>query len=222
MFRANAWATRLVMPTLRFPLDPGGPPRVELTWRGIFKDVRVVVDGRELGTFPNKAALERGQTFDLGEGDTLRVAFDSAFGSQGLKVSRNGEPLSGSAGDPATRLKTAVGLVYFVAGLNVVLGLIAAVVESGFLTRIGVGWGSVVEGALYGVLGWFASRRHRWALVVAVALFAIDGIVSVAASMGAGGPPPVGGLVARVFFIFPMIRGIPAITKIQSADSATR
>ncbi|MBX3189681.1 MAG: hypothetical protein KF819_21835 [Labilithrix sp.] len=195
---------------------------MELTWRGIFKDVRVVVDGKELGSFPNKAALERGQTFDLGEGDELRVAYDSTFGSQGLNVSRNGKPLSGSADDPATRLKTAVGMVYFVAGLNVVLGLIAVVVESELLARIGVGWGSAVEGALYAVLGWFASRRHTWALVVAVALFAIDGIFSVTASIGAGASPPVGGLVARVFFILPMIRGIPAIKKLKNADSATR
>jgi hypothetical protein len=150
------------------------------------------------------------------------VAYDKSFGSQGLNVSRNGKPLSGSADDPATRLKTAAGLVYFVAGLNVVLGLIAVVAESGFLARMGVGWGSVVEGALYGVLGWFASRRHTWALVVAVVLFAIDGIVSVAVGVGAGGPPPVGGLIARVFFILPMIRGIPAIAKLKSADSAAR
>jgi hypothetical protein len=32
----------------------------------------------------------------------------------------------------------------------------------------------------------------------------------------------VGSLIARVFFILPMIRGIPAITKLKGADSATR
>ncbi|MBS2014602.1 MAG: hypothetical protein JST00_17070 [Deltaproteobacteria bacterium] len=28
-----------------------------------------MVDGKEIGSFPNKAALERGQAFDLGEDD---------------------------------------------------------------------------------------------------------------------------------------------------------
>ena len=180
--------------------------------------MRVTVDGRELGTFPNKAAIEQGRTFDLGQGDTLSVRFERAFGSQDLIVSRNGKPLPGSGDDPATRLKAAVGVVYFVAGLNVVLGLLVALAEIEFLAKIGLGWGSVGEGALYGLLGFFASRRHKWALIVATVLFAIDGVFTVVGGLGTGGPPPIGAVVARLFLILPMIRGIPAIAKIKQAE----
>jgi hypothetical protein len=37
----------------------------------------------------------------------------------------NGQPIPGSASDPQTKVKNAYGMVYFVAGLNLVLGLVS-------------------------------------------------------------------------------------------------
>ena len=62
-------------------------------------------------------------------------------------------------------------MIYFVAGFNVLLGLVAAAFNVQFLQSIGVGLGSVLVGAIYGALGYFVKEKRsirrprvsRWA-----------------------------------------------------------
>ncbi len=132
-----------------------------------------------------------------------------------LHLVRDGEPIPGSAGDPATRHAAAWGMVAVIAGLNVALGLLVELFDIGFLRAIGVGWGSVVSGLVYGVLAFFVRRRSLVALALAIGLFVLDGAFMLVAAARAGGSPPVGGLVARIFFLIPMLRGLGAIRELR-------
>ena len=210
------------MPTKTFALDKGGPERLELEWQGNFKNVEVRLDGVLLGSFENAKELKAGGTYPLEDGSTLEVKLATTALFPELTLTRNGVALPGSAADPEQRVKAAAGMIYFVAGFNVLLGLVAAAFNVQFLQSIGVGLGSVLEGAIYGGLGYFVGQRSTFALGLAVGLFVIDGILLLVGSGSGSAPPPVGGLVARVFFLVPMVMGFPALRALKDEDARAR
>ncbi len=67
------------MTTKRYALEPGGAPRLELTWRYGFKDLIVKVDGLEVGRVADPAELKLGRNFALADGSTLRVQLNAKF-----------------------------------------------------------------------------------------------------------------------------------------------
>lgn len=79
-----------------------------------------------------------GQRFRLADGSSLEVQLKRTLFSTDLRVSRNGIPLPGSAGDPATGWKNAYGLMYFIGGLNILIGLLA-MFGVAFLLDLGIG-----------------------------------------------------------------------------------
>ena len=209
------------MPTKKFAFDKGGPERLELEWQGNFKNLEVRLDGAILGSFENAKELKAGGTYPLEDGSTLEVKLATTALFPELTLTRNGRALPGSATDPAQRVKAAAGMIFFVAGFNVLLGLVAAAFNVQFLQSIGVGMGSVLEGAIYGGLGYFVGQRSIVALGLAVGLFVIDGILLLASGSGSA-PPPVGGLVARFFFLVPMVMGFPALRALKEEDARAR
>ncbi|MCA9655036.1 MAG: hypothetical protein H6712_27400 [Myxococcales bacterium] len=192
------------MPKKSFPLGPGS--NVELEWRGIWKDFTVRVDGRELGRMQGQKEVTRGGSWQLDDGSTLEVKLDTGIGGGGLNVRRNGVPLAGSAADPQTALKSAAGIVLFIAGLNAVLGLAAELGEVEFLLGLGLGWPSVIFGVVLGGLGIATLRGSVMALWVAIVLFIVDSALGIFAMMEAGGTPATSGLVVRVFIIIAMVK----------------
>jgi hypothetical protein len=204
------------MPTRKFALEPGGAPRVTVTWAWMWKNLTVSLDDKLLGTVPNAAALKAGQDLPLGDGSTLHVRLHQGFGNSGLSLKRNGVALPGTLEDPVERVKLASGILYFVAGLNTLLGLVAVLFEVTALLDLGLGWLSVVQGALYAGLGWLVRNRlSKLALGLGVGLFALDGLATAWFAVDAGGTPPVGGLVLRVFFILRMVGAFPALRELE-------
>jgi len=198
------------MPSRKFKLEAGGPERIELRWSGLFNNTEVLFDGGVVGAIPDKAALKAGQRLALPDGSELWVQLEEKFGGGGLAVLRNGAPVPGSDTDPATLVKNAAGIVYFIAGLNLVLGVVAmAGVE--LLQRIGVGVYNVAFGALYLLLGFFTGRRSRLALGLAMGIFLVDGVLGIAASAASGHTPGAGGIGMRVVLLFAMARSFQAM-----------
>jgi hypothetical protein len=202
------------LPDKAFALEPGGTPRLAVSWRGAFKDLSVSLDGQPAASFDDSRELKEAQRIALHDGSTLEVQVASPFLFPELRLTRDGEPLPGSSGDPATRHAAAWQMVAAVAGLNVVVGLLVEATGADFLRGIGAGWPSVFAGLVYGLLAWLVRGRSIVALGVAVALFVLDGVFVLASATQAGGTPPVGGLVARVFFLIPMLRGFPALREL--------
>ena len=192
------------MPKKSHPLGPGST--VELEWRGMWKDFTVRVDGRELGRMEGQRQLSQGASWKLDDGAMLEVKLDTGIGGGGLKVSRNGVPLPGTAADPKTALKSAAGVVFFIAGLNLVLGLVAELGQVEMLLAIGLGWIAVAIGVVFAGLGFATLRGSLVALWIAIVLFGIDALLGIYATIEAGGTPPIGGLVFRVFLIVAMVK----------------
>ena len=204
------------MPKQSFALEAGGEKRLEVSWKGLYKDVTVSLDGNSVGVIPNQKALSAGQEFRLIDGSTIKVQLVSKLMSTELQVLRNGQPLPGSSSDPQTRLKTAYGMVYFVAGLNLVLGFVSFLFNVEFLQQIGIGFGSIIFGLVFLVLGFFVQRKSAVALILAIVIFALDGILGVFLAASQGYNPGAGGIIARIFLLIPMVQGVGAIKALKS------
>ncbi len=189
---------------------------LELSWKGMYKNVTVSLDGSQVGVIPDLKALSAGQEFRLIDGSTIKVQLVNKFMSPELQVTRNGLPLPGSSSDPQTRLKNAYLMVYFIAGLNLVLGFISALFNVEFLQSIGIGSFSIIYGLVFLVLGFFVQRRSAVALILAIVLFALDGILGFVLAVAGGTNPGTAGMVARIFLLIPMVQGIGAIKALKS------
>ncbi len=201
------------MPKKVLTLD--APNDLVLEWRGLFKTMTVTLAWRELTTFADKRSLEAGRGIPLPSGGELWVQLEKKFAGPELVVKRDGVPVKGSATDPEVQIAAAYGVMFFIAALNIGLGLAAQLGNVGFLQRLGLGWASVGFGALFvllGVLVWKA--RSRIALVLGIVIFAIDGVLGIYYAMQQLGPhqsPPMGGIIMRVFLLLPMINGVKAL-----------
>lgn len=193
------------MPSKSYPLGQGST--VNLRWRGIWKDFVVSVDGYELGRMNGQREVANGGRWSLADGSTLEVKLQTGFGGGGLNISRNGVPLSGSVSDPKTAMKSAAGIVFFIAGLNTVLGLVAELGQVQLLLELGLGWTAVAFGVVFAGLGFATLRGSVVALWIAIVLFGADALLGLVES---GGQPAVGGLVFRVFLIVAMVKSAMA------------
>jgi hypothetical protein len=184
---------------------------VEATWGLRWRDTRIKVDGAEIGTVPTQAELKQGRTFQLPDGSQLTVKLGRQYLSPALQLTRDGRPLPGSGSDPASRLSLAYGIIFFVGAINIILGIAAVAADIDVLKRLGLGYATMVLGLIYLVLGYFVRRRSTVALVIAIALFAVDTVL--AAALGA-----IGAVVARVFFLIVMFGGFSAIRELKQAN----
>jgi len=202
------------VPTRKYALERGGPQRLEISWKGNWKNLTVRLDGEEIGSIADRKELKAGREFSLPDGSTLKMQLTGTFNPQ-LQILRNGEPLPGSASDPVQKLKTAYMTIFFVAGLNIVIGLGAALLQIAVLQQQGFGWGTVIVGCVYLALGFFVVRRSLVALVITLALFALDTILSMVLIAQQGGSPSVVMLILRITFLSMMAQGYGAIRTLK-------
>ena len=208
------------MPTKRYSLRRGEPPRLEIRWTQWgrwWKDLTVRLDGAEVGTVATGKELQAGASFALPDGSNLQVRQAWRYLALELQVLRDGRPVPGSATDPAAQVRRAAQCVFAIAGMSIVLGLLAEGLHWEAMRAFGVGYASAVYGSIFLVLGCFVWRGSFAALLTAVILQALDGVVALAASPTTGRPPS--GLILRVFFLMVMIRGLGAIRALKREEA---
>ena len=205
------------MPTKSYYLDEARTTLVQLKWGLFFRNVEVFYQGQSLGVVPSTDALRQGYAFALPTGQQLEVRLQRSQGLQEVALLLDGQPVPGSATHPRERLKQAWYTLLFIGGLNVVLGLVAALGQVEVLLGIGLGWGSIFEGLFYLGLGWWGySRQAPVAFGVALALFVLDGLFMLGSSIAAGGYPGIGGLFMRFFLGVFLYRGMQAARQLRA------
>ncbi|GAB4172944.1 MAG: hypothetical protein Fur005_34780 [Roseiflexaceae bacterium] len=202
------------MPKQEYSIVPNGPKRITLEWQGFGREVMVRFDGQTLGMLRGQEELNAGQQFALPDGSALQVQLVRTWFSAELRVLRNGKPVPGSPSDPITRWRTAFAIVCVLAGLNVVLGLIAEFFRVESLLNAGIGTITMFYGLIYLMLAFFVQRRSLVALVLATAFFALDSIVGIALGIADGQAPGLAGILVRFFILVPLIQGVIALREI--------
>ena len=207
------------MPSQSFAFEPNGPKRLTLSWGAFWKNFTVAVDGQQVAEV-SPAELKAGKDVALPDGSTLRVHLKQGFGNAGLELTRNGQPLPGAVNDPASMVKNAAYLLYFLAALNAVVGAAAVAFHVKVLENIVIGVGNIIFGFIFAVAGFFTMRRSLVALILAMALYAVDGVASLVMAAEAAGRPGVGGIFVRVFFLIILARGVTGIRALKAKQAA--
>ncbi|QDE90924.1 hypothetical protein BHS06_19215 [Myxococcus xanthus] len=207
------------MGSKKLALEAGGPHRLELSWGWGWKQFTVTLDGKVVGTLDGGTAeLKRGVFFKLPDGSSLNVLLQSGVFRTALAVSRDGEALPGSDTDPAQQVKSAANLLYFLAGLNTLLGVIALLVESEVLEAAGMGLGSILFGLVVAVLGFFTYRGTRVAPILAGILYIADALFTVVDTLSGGGRPPIFALIIRAYIVITLFTAAKAAAELRRRE----
>ncbi len=235
------------MPKRKYALERSGDKSLEISWEGHWKNTQVRLNGNLIGAVPNKEELSAGQVFQLPDGSALKVQLaNSRRGGGGdlgrstgpLQVLRNDKPLPGSSSDPAAKLAQSFGIIYFIAGLNIVLGFIALILQVEFLKTLGFGIISVAIGFIFLVLGFFTQRRSLIALIIALIIFSLDtvlvlysvpalfsgfntGNLALIGGILMGIAPLIGWIIIRIGFLMGMGQGVGAINELKKETPPT-
>ncbi|QDE83811.1 hypothetical protein [Myxococcus xanthus] len=207
------------MGSKKLALEAGGPPRLELSWGWGWKRFTVTLDGKVVGTLDGGASeLRRGVFFKLPDGSTLNVLLQSGFFRTSLAVVRDGEAVPGTDTDPAQQVKRAANLLYFLAGLNTLIGVVAMVGQSDILEAAGMGLGSILFSLPIAVLGFFTHRGTRVAPILAGILFTADGLFSVVNSLTEGGRFPIFALIVRAYIVTALFTAAKAAGELRRRE----
>jgi hypothetical protein len=211
----------MVMPTKKFSLERGGPKRLEVSWKMMWRDIRIRLDGAEIGSIKNQKELTEGRDFTLPDGSKLNVklALRGSFITYRyeLQLLRDCKPLPESDSDPNQRLASSYNLVFFIGGLNILLGFIAIIFNTTFLVELGIGFFSILFGCVFLILGLFIkNRRSAFALGIAVTIMILDTLLVL--PLSGSGSGAVGGMVGRLLFLGLMTRGFGAIRELKEED----
>lgn len=207
------------MPTQQYATERNGPKNLEVSWSGFWKDFTVKFEGKEAGVWTKDELNAGSKEVKLSDGSTFKAHLRRVGMGQELALLRNGQPLPGSSADPATLVKTASGILYFLAGLNALVGLAAVVGRVQFLLELGVGFEAIILGGILGVLGFFTMQRSQVALGIAMAIYALDGVLGVVASASSG-RMPAGGVVMHILFLTALWRGFKAMGELKAQQAA--
>lgn len=190
-----------------------------VAWKAFFANTTVTLDGQPIGGFQTKKEFQQGGQWPLPDGRRLGVQLVQHGLGPVVSITLDGQPLAGSGTHPETQLKAAAGIVFFVGGLTVVLGLLAELAQVEFLQRLGMGWIAVAIGATFLGLGFGVMKRSMAALIVAVALYSVDILLTLVAMADRPGGP-VAGIVVKVFLLIGMCQGFGAIRELEAAPKA--
>ena len=113
-----------------------------------------------------------------------------------------------------SRVRNASVALYIVGGLTVLLGLTAELARVNLLLQLfGSGWAVAAEGLVLIVLGYFTMRGSLVALGIAIALYAVDAILSLVT----GG---ISGVWIRALVLFFLIQGFTALRELKRRQTA--
>ncbi len=205
------------MPKQNYKLSATDPRKITIEWSGLWKNMRLSIDGEELGTIPDSNALKAGRAFAVPGGGQLDVKLLTGLQAR-LELRYNGVALPGSAADPQTMLNLARGVIWFMGGLTLLAGLVAELGQVEFLLRLGMNWISVLVGVVMVALGYFVGKRSAAALGVACGLVIFDAVMTLVMAAESGGRSGMGGLGMRIFFLIAMFKGFGAIKELRARD----
>ncbi len=203
------------MPRHAYAFEPNGTKRLELSWGLFWKNFTISLDGQQVATL-QPADVKQGHEVPLPDGTTLRVQLKRGFANAGLEVLRNGQPLPGTSTDPATQVKTAGYVLYFLGAVHSLVGAVALAFDVRILLKLGFGLSTIGFGFVFALSGFFTLKRSQAALITGITLYALDYVVGLVWSLAAGGRPSLGGIGVRILFIVIMARGIGGIRALKA------
>jgi hypothetical protein len=196
------------MAKYKYALEKGGPKRLEVSYKGNWKDFTIRLDGNVVGTIASIEQLRAGQEFTLDDGSTLKVQLKFI-----LHLFRNGKPLLSQ--NPAEILKVAYTFIFLSGAVNLFMGLSGSVFHTNLGNLPPAGLMSIGFGILFIVLGFFIMLRSPIALAIAVGLLVIDIILTICFPPNLPLVVLVIAVVFRLIVLLVMTQGFSAIKALK-------
>ncbi|MEH0156657.1 hypothetical protein V6R21_21185 [Limibacter armeniacum] len=182
-----------------------------------WKNTTVKFNDKEIGKLNNKKALKEGGEFQLDANRTLKIQLKGNY-QPALELLVNGEPIKGSATDPAEQLNQVSKMAFVIGGLSVVAGLISEFMNFPILNQLGINFFSCIYGLIMIGLGFWVKKRSYIALALIIGLFIFD-IIGLFMLAIENDHNPTNGIMMKVFFIFFFAKGFPAIKKLKESET---
>jgi hypothetical protein len=204
------------VPKQTFTLKDGSNAKIEVSWRpgmkGLnvaWRDFTVSYNGQVVGKEDDGlTALKQPQEYKLPDGSKLQAQIRNPM-MPTLYLTRNGEPVSGSAGDPVQSVKNGRVLLFIFGGINIVFGLID--VSPSTQTA------AFIFGGLLIAFGLVSMRFALIGLALGLLLFLIDSGLALA-SFGSGfGGTAVSFIFVRLFVLYILYTGVMAAWNARKA-----
>lgn len=204
-----------------FYLDESKQEAIVLKWGMFWKNFTIHKDGKLIASLNGTTELERGDTYLLPDGRSLRVQLTRKFVfNQGLDVLVDGRTLPGSHTHPQQQFRQGYYALLFLVAINIGLGLLAFLPGLEMLQELGLGFGSILTGLLYAGLAWWArARTSGLALYCALGLFLLDFVAGIVLSAGSG-VNPVSGMFVRLFIGILLFNGAQGANVLRGQQQA--
>ncbi len=203
------------MPKIKYALEKGGPKRLEISWKGNWKQFTIQLDGSEIASIDDYDLLKAGQEVSLEDGSSLKVQLAGRSILPHLRVLKDGQPLSASGFEPAQQLGFAYKFTFLIGAVNLVAGLAGVLFNISLVNLPAFGLQSFVVGCLYLFLAFSIRRRSTVALSIAVGILALDLVLAIVFWQNLPRIALIAGVVFRIFVLLGMIQGFGAIQALK-------
>ncbi len=207
---------------ITFTIDAGGEKRIEILASRKWNEVEVRVDGIQ-ACIISKKELFSGYDLPLSDGSVLNIKRPRFFlDMRRLLITRNGLPISRSVTgyDNQMAVTNAAFLIYIVAMVNLILGILSIFVKIDAIAMFNFGWLNVIFGFVFLVLGFFAQRKSIVAMILFIVIFGLDSLTLLFLLLQTGNYIIILVFLIRLVFLAPVFLALGEIfrrkTKIVS------
>jgi len=207
---------------MKYALEKGGPKRLEISWKGSWKEFAIRLDGNVIGTIGDVENLKAGQEFILEDGSNLKVQLTRSFIFPHLQIYKDDWPVHSHGLKPAQMLSYVYKLIFFFGGMNLALGLSGTLFHATLGNLPPAGLLSVLLGGLFLVLGFLVIRRSTIALAIAMAILTLDVILTIFFPPNLPRFALVIGIVFRILILLVMVQGFGAVKALKQSKSSNK
>lgn len=206
------------MPHKTYFLNTEKKEKLDLYWRGSYKDFTVKFDNNELGVIKTKKELKEGREFVTGYNKKLEIRLVMQFGIiPCIEILFNDGPVPGTMTDPQRQLTGIFYFVLFIGVLNIVFGLIGLIFDIKSFSDHGIGLNSIIYGVLFVMMGLMINKKQSmFALISVISLIGLDIIfvlVRIAEYGVESNPWPT--ITIKMIFILYLCRGFSAVLRLR-------
>jgi hypothetical protein len=150
--------------------------KLDLYWKGFYKDFTVKLDNNELGVIKTRKELKEGREFISGHNKKLEIRLVMQLGIiPVLEILFNDNPVPGTMTDPKRQLNNIFYFILTIAALYIISGLTGLISNIEAFSDHGIGINSIIYGLLFIMMGLIINKRQSmFALIAVISLIGLD------------------------------------------------
>ncbi len=208
------------MPAERYVLENGDDETLALLWEKGWQNLQVYWQNERIAHLPDRQQLEKGESISLPDGSTLHISLEKSFLSSRLNLKQNETALSPADMPPEMMLGNVYGVLFFIAAFSLLAGIGAAFLDIRLLQSFGVGEWAIHFSLIFFLLGVLVRRRSTIALVIAIGVFVLDGMIETSFALNNGYGFPTMAILFRLILIVWVAQGFEAIRRLKEKEAA--